>query len=123
MRSTSKSANQKLVTIKARLLEGMRDYLANSDDAGYTKTDIKKCDKILQEFVKHLGKLGSAASKLAVLACVKQAVLDLNALNNSVNGSLIETDQREDLCEYLLLTARSAGLNQEGDPTEEWREW
>ncbi len=119
----NKSETQKLKVIKDRLVEGMTDYLADGDDVGYAKADIKKCEKILQQFITRLGRLGASATDEAILNCVKQAVLDLNTLNDSANGCLIETDQREDLCEYLLLAAKSAGLNQGGDITKAWREW
>jgi len=113
---------QELETIKTRLIEGMTDYIADSDDS-YTKADIKKCDKILQQFMARLGKLGDSAPEPAILDCGKKAVLDLNALNESVDGCLIETDQREDLCENILLAARKDGLASDKDITEEWREW
>jgi hypothetical protein len=117
------SDSQKLEEIKARLLEGMTDYIADGEDSGYDTNDIKKCDDILRDFMKRLGGLDDSAPETTILHCVKKAVLDLNALNDSVDGSLIETDQREDLCEYLLLAAQSAGLDREHDITEEWREW
>jgi hypothetical protein len=118
----NKSDTKKLETVKARLIEGMTDYIADGDDS-YTKADIKKCDKILQQFMTRLGKLGASATEVAILDCVKQVVVDLNALNSSVDGCLIETDQREDLCEYILFAAKQSGLKQDGDVTEEWREW
>jgi hypothetical protein len=118
----NKSDTQKLETIKARLIEGMTDYIADGDDS-YTKADIKKCDKILQQFMTRLGNLRASATEAEILDCVKQAVLDLNALNSSVDGCLIETDQREDLCEYILFAAKQSGLKKDGDVTEEWREW
>ena len=118
----NKSDTKKLETLKARLIEGMTDFIADGEDY-YTKADIKKCDKILEQFMTRLGKLGDSATDAAILDCVKQAVLDLNTLNSSVDGSLIETDQREDLCEYILFAAKQSGLKQDGDVTEEWREW
>ena len=118
----NKSDIQKLETIKARLIEGMTDYIADGDDS-YTKADIKKCYKILEQFMARLGKLGASATETAILDYVKQAVQDLNALNSSVDGCLIETDQREDLCAYILFAAKESGLKQDGDVTEEWREW
>jgi hypothetical protein len=117
-----KSDIQQLETIKARLIEGMTDYIADGDDS-YTKADIRKCDKILQQLMARLGKLDDSMPESAILDYVKKAVLDLNALNGSFDGCLIETDQREDLCEYLLLAARSSGLASDKDITEEWREW
>jgi hypothetical protein len=117
------SDTDKLEAIKARLLEGMTDYIADGEDGLYSKDDIQKCDDILRDFMKRLGGLEDSAPETTILHCVKKAVLDLNTLNDSVGGSLIETDQREDLCEYLLLAAQSAGLKREDDVTEEWREW
>ncbi len=58
-----------------------------------------------------------------ILAAAKQAVLNLNALNKECGGRLIETDQREDLCELILVAAKLAGLESDEDITEEWREW
>jgi len=100
----------------------MADYIADGDDS-YSETDIKKYDLILQQFMVRLGKLGDSAPGAAIVDCVKKAVVDLNALNDRVDGCLIETDQREGLCEYLLLAARGAGLTSARDITEEWRAW
>jgi hypothetical protein len=54
---------------------------------------------------------------------VKRVVLKLNKLNASCDGALIETDQREDLCELIQTAAKSAGLNSDQDATVSWREW
>jgi hypothetical protein len=35
----------------------------------------------------------------------------------------IETLEREELCEYIMEAAGIAGLEFDGDITEEWREW
>src|SRR5215216_4152899 len=106
---------QKLEALKARLLEGMTDYIADGNGGGYDKNDIQKCDDILRDFMKRLDRLDESAPETTILHCVKKAVLDLNALNHSTHGKLIETDQREDLCEYLLLAAQSAGLERDDD--------
>lgn len=101
----------------------MTEYMTEADEPGYTDADIKKCDGILSAFTDNLQKLGASAAEPAILKCVQQAVLELNALNESVGGGLIETDQREELCEYILFAAKQSGLKQDGDLTEEWREW
>jgi hypothetical protein len=54
---------------------------------------------------------------------VKDLVLKLNALNDRCQGSLIETDQREDICELIESSLTQASIPFEGDVTEEWREW
>jgi hypothetical protein len=112
-----------LEIIKSRLVDGMTEYMTEADDPGYTDADIKKCAGILSEFIDSLQKLGTSAAEPAILNCVKQTVLSLNTLNDSGGGGLIETDQREDLCEYILFAAKQSGLKQDDDVTEEWREW
>ena len=58
------------------------------------------------------------------MKAVKTAVVKLNKLNDRCDGSLIETDQREQLCELIITAARGAGLSSDKyDITEEWREW
>ncbi|MCX6896050.1 MAG: hypothetical protein NTZ16_11235 [Verrucomicrobia bacterium] len=135
---------------KTKLLNGMTEYMSggNADvkseaaelsrfwfsedvrggdkafDAGYTAEDVKKCDKILREFTDSLQKLGVAASQSQILECVKSAILNLNKLNESVDGCLIETEQREELFEFIDFAARRSGLQtKEADITEQWREW
>jgi hypothetical protein len=45
-------------------------------------------------------------------------------LNEQCDGSMIETDQREQLCELLITAASNAGLvSTQYDITEKWRDW
>jgi len=47
-----------------------------------------------------------------------------NKLNGECDYSLIETDQREDLCELITSAADHAGLESSVyDIIEEWRDW
>jgi hypothetical protein len=113
---------------KAKLIAGMLDYMQSEDDdddfdPGYTKADVKKCDGILTEFTDSLHDLAGGVPESKILNCVKQVVLELNKLNEDAGGSLIETDQREDLCDYILFAARQSGLKRNDDVTEEWRKW
>lgn len=115
-----------LEQIKAHLLEGMREYMTNvsegGDDPGYSDADIAKCESILDDFLAAVRSAATADSAL-VLAVVKDAVLSLNALNESCDHSLIETDQREQLCELIIQGAVAAGVGSGEDITEQWREW
>ena len=50
--------------------------------------------------------------------------LALNALNEDCGGNLIETGEREALCDLIERAAREAGLPEsDEDITEAWREW
>ena len=53
----------------------------------------------------------------------KEAVLELNVLNDKCGEGLIETDQREAICQLLLVSAQDAGVGTDDDITEEWRRW
>lgn len=51
-------------------------------------------------------------------------MLELNKLNDDSDGALIETSEREQLCDIIIAAAQQAGLeSDEDDITYEWREW
>jgi hypothetical protein len=46
------------------------------------------------------------------------------SLNATCEYDLIETDQREDICAFIIRAGALAGFNEaDEDVTEEWREW
>lgn len=94
-------------------------------DAGYTQEEIDSCDMLLESFFEELRHVPVASKDAAIMAAVKTLVLALNSLNEDCDWSLIETDQREMLCEIIIGAARHAGLQSDPDVdiTEEWREW
>ena len=103
-------------------------YMKASEDPGYGYTcgyrlkDIDRCAKIIDAFHNEL----SAKPKPApdrVSEVVKQVVVKLNMLNAACGGALIETDQREKLCQLINVVARNAGSKVTEDITEPWREW
>ena len=55
---------------------------------------------------------------------VEKTVLALNELNEPCDEELIETGQREDIAEIIILAGNLTGYNSlDEDITEEWREW
>lgn len=111
-----------LAPVRARLLDGMVRYMRKVANCGYTQEDIDHCASILDKYQASLAS-GSAFTKTEIRNAVKKAVLDLNALNNKCGGGLIETDQREYICQLLLASAQAAGIGTKEDITEEWRDW
>ena len=117
---------EQLQEMKANLLEGMREYMAevvaDGDGPEYSESDIGKCASILDAF---LAKVRSAdhGNDEMVMGAVKKTVLALNDLNESCGDSLIETDQREQICELIIQAAAIAGVGEGEDITEQWREW
>lgn len=102
------------------------DYDENDEEfdyeVEYTQKDIDKCGEILDNFIEDL-KNSNKDEKL-IIKSVKKVILELNKLNDKCEGELIETDQREDLCQFIEDASIVAGLTKpEYDITEEWREW
>src|ERR1051325_8407671 len=90
--------NSELKALRNTLIKGMLDYRADGG-AGYSKADVEKCRHLLEE---HLDALSSTQDRDAAKECVKATVLKLNKLSEKAGYELIETDQREDICKYLI---------------------
>lgn len=124
------------VELKHEILDGMRSYredlAQDGADAGYGEAEIDECERILERFLASLRNAvadgervpSRAALDRSARAAVEQTVRALNALNARCRYNLIETDQREGLCELIRgALAEIGALRGEDDPTEAWREW
>jgi hypothetical protein len=106
--------------VKSKLLEQMRQYKRDAG-ASYDEPDVQRCGEILDQLA---AALTTASSREEALKCVRTAVLNLNALNSSSGGDLIETDQREMIYEFIIKTCALRGFSDaDEDVTLEWREW
>jgi hypothetical protein len=120
--------NPDIALTRQRVLDGMSSYMKDDDnqpnpDALYTQADVERCGAIIDAYIAALGALPQPATPEAILEATEQTVIALNELNEACNHSLIETDQREDLCHIIILAARDAGMEGDDDITEEWRDW
>lgn len=114
------SDDKKLAETLAALVEGMREYMGDGD-AAYDANDIAECEAILTEHANVIARVGD---REAALEKVRATVLKLNALNERCEGELIETDQREDICAFIIRVGYLRGFNDENeDVTEVWRDW
>ena len=93
----------------------------------YNKENCQRIEKIFEDLVQNLSKLGENAPKIDKEGLIKSCVLTLNKLNDEFEGSFIETTEREDLCELIEKIAVAVGLDpmeyEDADITYEWREW
>ena len=110
------------------VLRSMIDYMSIDEDdddefeVAYNQEDIDTCGAILDEYID--GLIKSNKKEILILEAVKKAIIALNTLNENCEHELIETDQREDLCQFIEEASIVAGLSKsENDITEEWREW
>jgi hypothetical protein len=93
----------------------------------YTPEACAACAEVFDGLIENLSTLGEQAPEAKKLECFRAAVAQLNALNED-DPCLIETGEREDLCELCNVVAVAAGLDPakygggEG-PASEWRDW
>lgn len=93
----------------------------------YTAQACAAFSEVFDKLIDELVRMGPAATDELKLAAFEKAVIALNTLNDA-DESLIETGEREDLCELINVIASAAGLDPSkyGDgegPASEWREW
>jgi hypothetical protein len=113
--------------------EKWREYYPseNNDFEGMEQYTPENCDKAQQIFdilITKLVEIGEHANKKDKEKLFEIAIIALNTLNDEIEGCLIETGEREDLCELIDNISLSAGLNPEdyanGEGiSDEWREW
>jgi hypothetical protein len=101
------------------------------EDSGmeqYTPENCDKAQQIMDDLLSGLIQLGEKAPQSAKVELFRTAVESLNELNDETDGSIIETGEREELCELFDNISLSAGLNPkdygggEGIASE-WRDW
>lgn len=104
----------------ADLSQSMLDYREISNPS-YSKNDVAECSRILNNY---LSEISNSKSKEEGMEYVKNAVEKLNKLNEKCDFQLIETSEREQIAEIIILASSEKGYNQpDEDITEEWREW
>ncbi|MEM6434629.1 MAG: hypothetical protein AAF773_12360 [Cyanobacteria bacterium P01_D01_bin.115] len=113
--------------VRRRLLARMVSFMEGDEnepesECGYTQADINQCASIIDAYLADIAANTEAGDDQLRLA-IQQVVLQLNDLNDSCDGWLIETDEREDLCQIILVAAQECGLTTTEDVTEEWRDW
>jgi hypothetical protein len=115
--------------LRKEVLDGMFSYMKASEDpgygyaCGYKLKHIDRCAAITREFLDRLSAIPRRDASSHVIGEVRRVVLRLNKLNKSCGGVLIETDQRELLCQFIFAAARRAGLPVAADITVPWRTW
>ncbi|MDM5180209.1 hypothetical protein PO883_23790 [Massilia sp. DJPM01] len=118
--------NPSIASIRARLLGEMAAYMRRcaedpASEAPYTQAEIDECASILDTYAAAVEKLPKPAAPAAIMKEVERVVLALNALDE--RASMIETEERESLCDIIFLIAKDAGLEADEDITEQWRDW
>ncbi|CAN5524624.1 hypothetical protein BH09BAC6_BH09BAC6_28910 [soil metagenome] len=96
-----------------------KQQLAEGSDH-FTAKSIMDSDRLLDGY---MVALNAAQNEIELWEAVEKVVKGFDELNIKHNY-FIDTIEREDLAEFIQHAAEVAGLNYDGDVTEEWRmEW
>jgi hypothetical protein len=93
----------------------------------YTEKNCNAIKKVFDKLINSLIAIGESASEKQKVELFKNAILRTNELNDEIED-LIETGEREDLCDLTNKITLACGLDPEkyGDGeglASEWREW
>lgn len=100
---------------------GMLDFIEGEDEPDYTGEDVTRCITLLLEFMSTME--FEAQTEDSAKEHIKDLVLALNDLNLQCDECLIETDQREEICDFIYKVAAHANVPLTEDVTEKWRQW
>ena len=94
----------------------------------YTEENINLAIAIIDNLLANLVDLGESASLNEKIELFRVSVEAMNELNDELDGCLIETGEREELCALYDDIALAAGIDPaqygEGDGiASEWRDW
>jgi len=91
----------------------------------YTKKNCKTAQTIILRLITQLENV-EESDILKKEELIKECVLELNKFNETLDGSFIETEEREELCDLFDNIADAAGLNVQDYPdgiASKWRNW
>jgi hypothetical protein len=78
--------------------------------------------KILLDSARRLKEMGPHARRTSKRKVLRECIEAFNALDEA-NDHFIETEEREAICEQFYALATLAGLSDEPELADEWREW
>ena len=109
--------------LQKTVITPMMEYLQGCKTCGYSEQDVAKCQELILAYLDALEGIHAPANR-EIMEQVRVLVLALNELNEKTDFCLLETDEREAICEIIQSSAVACGLTDaEDDVTEEWREW
>lgn len=92
----------------------------------YTEANCNSCKQLFDDLIESLIDAGENAQTETKLSIFKEAILKTNVLNKQCGYALIETGEREELCELTDAISIAAGLDPKAygeGIASEWRDW
>jgi len=106
--------------IKNNVIDSMNTILEHNID-DFSKSHVMRCGLILESFIESIKDI---SIKNLFFDIAKDTILQLNKLNNSVAGSLIDVMERKEIIELINRACILKQFNgTDEDITKDWREW
>lgn len=106
-----------------QIIDYFKSLIEDGMAVDYGLEEIEQCKAILTTYKSALESTKNLTDD-SIMEHVKNCVFSLNELNESCDYSLIETEEREMLWEFIQTTAIAHGLkNYTDDITEDYRDW
>jgi len=115
--NTESKVKNLLKTIQYDLL----DFIEGEDEPDYTPEDVTACITSLLEFMSSIESEEQTVD--SAKQHIKTLVLSLNTLNESCDDCLIDTNQGEDICQFIEKVVSATNIDISSDVTKEWRMW
>lgn len=99
-------------------------YLDDDGDIGvfYTQEGINEVSNTLDNFIQSLINMDGYNDSITVEELIQKLIIELNNASHKYNG-MIETNEREDLVDFIHSILDIVEYDYNGDITEQWREW
>lgn len=88
----------------------------------YTQDGIYAVANALDLFIQELINIDDYNNKKFISELIRKLIVDLNIINHKYEG-MIETNEREELVDYIFSVLDTIEFDYTGDITEQWREW
>ncbi len=109
--------------LRETVVDLMIAFMGDDEDCGFSGNDVEECEALILDYLIALDGMKEPSDE-EIMEHVKKLVLALNDLNEKTDYTLIETQEREAICEIIQNSAVECGLADPSDDiTEEWRDW
>jgi len=99
-------------------------YIDEDDELGvlFTQEGIDAVSNTLDQFIQTLIDMDDYNNGKAVEDAIHKLIIDLNNISDIYEG-MIETNEREELVDFIHSVLDTIDYDYIGDITEQWREW
>ena len=108
------------------IISSIKDYIGSEeddeddDDSNCSLADVESLKNILEEYLRTIS--GKKGDEKNLYKATRIAVKKINKLDDKTDNELIETEEREELCNFFNNGSAYVGIETE-DIADEWREW